>query len=479
MNRVVLACSHEVHFMSMTRRKKLARSPNVLVFFTDQQRHDTTGVHGNPMGLTPNFDRLAERGTHVENSFTCQPVCGPARSCLQTGRYATQTGCWRNGIPLAEDSVTLAKLFGEAGYDTAYFGKWHLGPDASVGPVPKAFRAGYDTWLASNVLELTSDAYSTTVYDKRNRPVQLPGYRVDAITDAVIRYFNGKDRSPDQPFFSFVSYLEPHHQNSRDDYPAPAGYEALYAKNTWVPPDLRALGGTSASHLPGYYGMVKRIDEALGRTIDALTSLNLLDDTIILFTSDHGNHFKTRNHEYKRSCHDASLRVPTALCGPGFDGGGRVSRLVSLVDLPPTLLDACGIPVPSQMSGRSIRPLLNEHFRSSNDWPDDVFAQVSESQVGRVVRTARWKYSVTDPTKNGWKESASDRYTEAHLYDLKADPWELNNLVGKASHDNVTKVMRERLKKHLKRVENATPKITPAPPTPAGQAKVSDEEASG
>jgi arylsulfatase A-like enzyme len=225
--------------------------------------------------------------------------------------------------------------------------------------------------------------------------------------------------------------------------------------------------------------MVKRLDEALGRTVDALTSLNLLDDTIILFTCDHGNHFKTRNGEYKRSCHDASLRVPTALSGPGFNSGGRVGQLVSLVDLPPTLLDACGIPVPSHMAGRSIRPLLNEHFRSSNNWPDDVFAQVSESEVGRVVRTARWKYAVTDSTKNGWKDSASDQYTETYLYDLKADPWELNNLVGKASHDNVTKVMRERLTKHLKRVENATPKILPASPRPAGQALVSDEDARG
>src|SRR5690606_35894749 len=116
-------------------------------------------------------------------------------------------------------------------------------------------------------------------------------------------------------------------------------------------------------HLAGYYGIVRRLDEALGRLFDALKSLGLDDDTIILFTSDHGNHFKTRNREYKRSCHEASIRVPTALCGPGFDGGGQIRQLVSLVDLPPTLLDAAGIPVPDSMMGRSILPLRSAERR--------------------------------------------------------------------------------------------------------------------
>ena len=100
--------------------------PNVVVFFSDQQRWDTTGLGGNPMGLTPNFDRMAQQGTHLANAFTCQPVCGPARSCLQTGRYATNTGCFRNSIPLRRTDRTLAHLFGDAGYQTGYIGKWHL-----------------------------------------------------------------------------------------------------------------------------------------------------------------------------------------------------------------------------------------------------------------------------------------------------------------------------------------------------------------
>src|SRR5689334_13385268 len=106
--------------------RKRAERPNVIVFFTDQQRWDTTGVHGNPLDLTPNFDAMAQRGTHVAAAFTPQPVCGPARSVLQTGMYATETGCFRNGIPLPADVPTLGKAFQDAGYATGYIGKWHL-----------------------------------------------------------------------------------------------------------------------------------------------------------------------------------------------------------------------------------------------------------------------------------------------------------------------------------------------------------------
>ncbi|MDA1192495.1 MAG: sulfatase-like hydrolase/transferase, partial [Candidatus Poribacteria bacterium] len=168
----------------------MRRQPNVLVFFTDQQRWDTSGLHGNPLDLTPNFDRMARRGTHVAKSYTCQPVCGPARSCLQTGLYATQTTCWRNGIPLPDDSKTLAHYFKDAGYQTGYIGKWHLYDSGVAGPVPPDKRFGYDYWLASNVLEFTSDAYDTVMYDNDEQPVKLPGYRVDAQTDAGIRYID-------------------------------------------------------------------------------------------------------------------------------------------------------------------------------------------------------------------------------------------------------------------------------------------------
>lgn len=446
-----------------------SKRPNILVFFTDQQRWDTAGVHGNPLDLMPNFDRMAQRGTHVYNCFTCQPVCGPARASLQTGLYATNTGCFRNGIPIREDAITLGHLFRDAGYRTAYIGKWHLGNRAEVGPVDAKYRTGYDDWLASNVLEFTSDAYETVMYDGNGQPIKLPGYRVDAVTDAAIRYI---DRHQDHPFYLFVSYIEPHFQNHRDDYPAPDGYAERYI-GRWIPPDLAALGGTTHQHIAGYYGMVKRLDEALGRLLDALKSLKLLENTVVLFTSDHGCHFKTRNSEYKRSCHESSIRVPTALQGPGFDSGGQIRELVSLVDLPPTLLDAAGITVPEYMQGRSILPLVRGERQG---WPGEVFVQISESQVGRAVRTQRWKYSVVAPEADGRKDLGADHYVEEFLYDLYADPYELRNLIGLESHRKVASILREKLIRRMVEAGEKPPTIEPAPSRASGQRRVYDDE---
>ena len=452
MRGLVLGCIIEI----------MNKKPNVIVFFTDQQRWDTTGIHGNPLELTPNFDRLAQGGTHCFYAFTSQPVCAPARACLQTGKYATTTGVYRNGITLGSEHKTLAHCFKEAGYNTGYIGKWHL---ASKDPVPRDEQGSYDFWLGANALEHTSDTYKTIMYDKDGKEVFLPGYRVDAMTDAAIRYV---DEHKENPFFLFLSYLEPHHQNHVDDYPPPDGYRQRYT-GRWVPGDLASLGGSSAWHLGGYFGMVKRLDEALGRLMDALKSMGEIENTIVLFTTDHGNHFKTRNNEYKRSCHEASIRIPLALWGPGFNDGGCVSDLVSLVDMPPTLLDAAGLPIPKEMEGRSI-------LDGRKDWPDDVFIQISESQVGRAVRTKRWKYGVTAANGNGWSDKDAQVYTEQYLYDLEYDPHEQVNLTGYASHKEVSKKMGERLLAYIEKVEGKKASINQSSEVKSGQRIVSPDE---
>ena len=441
------------------------KKPNVLVFFTDQQRWDTTGVHGNPMDLTPNFDRMATEGTHFYNACTAQPVCLPARLILQTGRYASQFDCFNNGGQMPVGTTTLGHRFRDAGYHTGYIGKWHL---CHQEPVPAERRDGYDFWLGSNVLEFTSDAYRTMMYDKDNNEVRLPGYRVDALTDAAIRYIDG---NKDSPFFLFLSFLEPHFQNTRDDYPAPTGYEERYLDN-WMPPDLRTLGGTAARHLPGYYGIVKRLDEALGRLFDALKSLKLLDNTIVLFTTDHGCHFKTRNSEYKRSCHESSVRLPMALTGPGFISGGRLQEMVSLIDIPPTLLDACNIPVPDDMQGRSVLPLTRGE---REDWPEEVYIEICESHLSRAVRTRRWKYSVRK-AERGRDRGTSWKFEEDCLYDMMADPYELDNLIGNASYRKVADVMKERLVRRMQEADEPVPEIIDAEERRGGQRRILEEE---
>ena len=429
----------------------MKNKPNIIVFFTDQQRWDTSGLHGNPLSLMENFDHYAQEGTHLFNSFTCQPVCGPARASLQTGKYATKTGVFRNHITLNKNQKTLAQHLNNEGYETAYIGKWHLG---SSDPVKKNERGGYNYWLASNLLEFTSDSYDTIIYDKDNKRIKLPGYRIDAIVDAAIRFINQKRK---KPFFLFISLIEPHHQNHTDDYPPPIGYREKYT-GRWVPPDLQTLKGSAHQHLAGYFGMTKRIDEAYGRLIDSLLSLKLMDESVLFFTSDHGNNFKTRNEEYKRSCHESSIRVPSSVIGNIFEQGGRIKNLVSILDIHATILDIAGIKN-FQSDGKSILPLV---MKKNIKWIDEIFIQISESQVGRSLRTKKWKYCVNSPNSDPWNDQGSNNYVEQFLYNLDADPYELNNLIGIKEFDVITKKLRNKIKKYIKKHENVNSNVEKA-----------------
>lgn len=429
--------------------------PNVLVFFTDQQRWDTVGCYGSPMGLTPNLDRFARRGVILRSAFTCQPVCAPARASLQTGKYALATSVWRNGLRLPAEERTLAHYFKDAGYRVGYIGKWHL---ANTGdkPVPREARGGYtDLWEAADVLEYLSHPYDPKLYDAEDKLIQMEGYRVDALTDRAIRFVTSQSEAP---FFLFLSFLEPHHQNDMNAYVAPEGYAKRFA-NPWVPPDLRNLPGDWYEHLPNYYGCVARLDECLGRLMDALEKAGKAENTIVLFTSDHGCHFRTRNSEYKRSCHEASVRIPAVLWGPGLPAGAVVDELVSIVDLPPTLLHAAGLEVPKSMRGHSILPLL---AGEREGWPGEVYIQISEAEVGRAIRTSRWKYAVYAPERNGWEHPDSDVYVERYLYDLAADPYEQVNLVGRSDYRSVAEELRERLRRRMETAGEPRAQILPA-----------------
>ncbi len=434
------------------------RAPNILIFFTDQQRADTAGCYGNPLGLTPSLDRMAAEGVRFDLAFTAQPVCGPARALLQTGLYPTATGCFRNGIPLSLDADTIATRMRAAGYEAGYIGKWHLAGRGRNDPlwVPAERRGGYaDYWLGSDLLEFSSEPYGGGYYDAENEFVPFTRYRADAQTDHVLEYLRTRDGR--RPFFLFVSYLEPHHQNEMNRYVAPDGYAARYAH--YDPPgDLAGQGGDWRENLPDYYGICADLDENLGRVRAELGRLGLAENTLIVYTSDHGTHFRTRNAEYKRSCHEASIRIPLVLCGPGYRGGRVVPELASLADVPRTLLDAAGAPEPHGWHGRNLAPLARGE---AADWPQEVFVQISESQVGRAIRTRRWKYGVDAPGLRGWDHAESDEYVEQYLYDLEADPYERHNLVGDLAYRAVADELAQTLVRRMVAVGERPARIIP------------------
>jgi uncharacterized sulfatase len=437
------------------------KRPNIIFYFTDQQRWDTLGCYGQALPVTPHLDRLAAEGTRFENTFTCQPVCGPARSCLQTGLYATQTGCFRNGISLPQNIDTLARRMNQGGYDTAYVGKWHLASDDGYAnyrttAIPTERQGGYQYFMGADALEFTSHGYNGYVFDKDGNQHDFVGYRVDCINNYAIDYLHQHaEQEGDQPFFLFVSQLDPHHQNDRNRYEGPDGSKERF-RDYVVPGDLAGTAGDWRDNYPDYLGQCHSIDTNIGRLMETLQELGYDQNTIIIYTSDHGSHFRTRNGEYKRSCHDGCLRVPLIAWGPGFCGGGVREELVSLIDLPGTLLDYAGIARPDHYQGHSLAELL----KGSTSWPDSVFAQISEASTGRTVRTAEWKYAVTAPQPA--HPAYSDLYVESHLYNLQNDPHERHNLVQDPQYAAVREELKQQLLKHMAQAGEQQPQIRPA-----------------
>jgi uncharacterized sulfatase len=438
--------------------------PNIVFFFTDQQRWDTCGCYGQELPVTPNLDKMAAEGSRFEYAFTCQPVCGPARACLQTGKYATEMGVYTNGINLPLDAKTIAHHFNENGYETAYIGKWHLasngrkGIDYRESSVPQKCRGGWKgEWIASDVLEWTSHPYEGHMFNSDGSKREFKDqYRADAQTDWVIEYL--QNRKTDNPFCLFLSYIEPHHQNDMNVSVGPDGSKEKF-KDYKIPDDLKDLSGSWDIEYPDYLGCCNSLDKNLGRIRAELERQGIAEDTVVIFTSDHGSHFRTRNSEYKRSCHDGCVRIPMVACGPGFDGGQVIKELASLIDIPPTMLECAGIDVPEYMRGR---PLQSAAVGNAVDWPEDVFIQISESHVGRAVRTKKWKYEVWAPydCANGQPQD-SELYVERFLYDLESDPHEQNNLVTDKDLEKVRLKLRQRLLEYIADVENSTPVILP------------------
>ena len=445
---------------------------NIIFYFTDQQRADTCGCFGQPLDITPNLDSLAKEGVKFDHAYSPQPVCGPCRALFQTGKYPTETGCFRNNIMLPKGVKTLADYIEEAGYETAYTGKWHLASDGelekapvidhTITAIPKELRGGYTGfWRTADVLEFTSHGYDGYVFDENDNRIDFKGYRADCIMDMALQFFDQYDRK--KPFFMTISQIEPHHQNDHKHYEGPHGSKEKY-KNFVLPGDLAALKGNAAEEYPDYLGQCASLDENLGRLIERLKEEHLYENTVIIFASDHGSHFMTRNtdshlhgyDDYKRTCHAAATHVPLVIAGGPYQGGKEVEELVSTESLPKTILAIAGVDVGDAMIGEN---LLDVVCGKTDNRPDEVFSQISESRVGRCIRTRYYLYSVYAPDKDGGACAASDLYADDFLYDLRTDPYELNNLIHDPAYDKVRLELREKLLGWIEKAEHSRPRI--------------------
>ena len=395
---------------------------NIIFYFSDQQRWDTCGCFGQPLNITPNLDELAAEGVKFDNAFSPQPVCGPCRALFQTGKYPTETGCFRNNLMLPSQIKTLGEYMEkDAGYETAYIGKWHLASDGelekkptidhTITAVPLELRGGYTGyWRAADVLEFTSHGYDGYVFDENNKRIDFKGYRADCINQFALDYLD--QYTGEKPFFMTVSQIEPHHQNDHNHYEGPDGSKQRFA-NFVLPEDLKALGGNAAEEYPDYLGQC--------------------------------------------ASHDGCLHVPLVICGGPFKGGREVTELVSTESIPKTLLALAGVDVGDRMIGEN---LLDVVEKKNDNRANEVFAQISESRCGRCIRTADYMYSVYAPGVNGGEAAASDVYADDFLYDMKKDPWQLNNVVADPAYAAVKAELRERLLNWIERAEGARPTIT-------------------
>ncbi len=447
--------------------------PNIVLYFSDQQRADTCGCYGQKLEITPNLDKLAEEGIKFDNAFTAQPVCGPCRAMFQTGKWATEINCFRNNQMLPKDVKTLGNYMEEAGYETAYIGKWHLASegeleqkptiDHTITAIPKELRGGYTGfWRTADVLEFTSHGYDGYVFDENNNKIDFTGYRVDCLTDMALEFFEQRDEQ--KPFFMTISHIEPHHQNDRKHYEGPEGSKEKY-KDYEVPEDLAALGGNYKEEYPDYLGQCASLDENLGKVIDKLKEKGIYENTVIIYVSDHGSHFLTRNKDehlngyddYKRSMHDACLKVPFVIAGGEFKGGMECRDIVSTSSLPKTICAMAGIDVGDDMIGENLADVVAGKLPGRKN---EAFAQISESRVGRCIRTPEYAYSVYAPGAHGGKVAAAEVYADDFLYDLTKDPYELNNLIHDEAYTQVKLDLRKRLLAWIKEAEHTEPEIT-------------------
>lgn len=419
------------------------------------------GCYGQKLLVTPVLDALAQQGTLFENAFTCQPVCGPARACLQTGMYATEVGAHINNRSLPEGMDTLARRLIAGGYETAYIGKWHLASDDEHNymtvATPPERRGGYQYWMAADTLEFTSHGYNGFVFDADMKKHEFTGHRIDCINAYAIDYIHKyAEGGKEKPFFMMVSQLDPHHQNDRNRYEGPDGSKKRFA-GFEVPGDLLGKSGDYAENYPDYLGQCNLIDQNVGKLMDTLEATGLKDNTVIIYASDHGSHFRTRNSEYKRSCEDGCLHVPMIAWGGAFDGGRKITELVSLIDVPPTILDLAGIDIPEHYRGKSLLKLTED---TPKNWPQSIYAQISESETARMVRTKDWCYCVCAPEFR-YNDAYSDVYVEEKLYDLKNDPYENVNLVKDPACEAIRAELRDLLKEYMRKAHEPDAEIRP------------------
>lgn len=420
--------------VSPVRSEEKPRRPNILLIIPDQLRAQALGCMGNPDVKTPHIDRLASQGVLFRQTFANTPVCCPARAVLLTGKYAHKNGMVCNDLRLRESQMTLAELLKGAGYQTGLIGKWHLdGGKRNPGFVPPGpRRQGFDFWAAC---ECRHDHFRPIYFRDTAKPVRPGKFEAEALTDVAVDFIRANRA---RPFFLMLSMGPPH-----DPYGGPPRYMKLYdpQKLTMRPNWKEGVPRAGRQEIAAYYAAITAIDDQVGRLMRLLEDLALDEDTIVIFTSDHGDMLGSQGRRLKRKPWEESIRVPGIVRYPArIKAGRRSDALLSHVDLAPTLLSLCGVQVPKDIQGRDLADLV---LGKTDKGADSVFFQIFVPFAGggmprpwRGVRTGRYMYARTEDKP--WL-----------LYDLERDPNELKNLAAEPASAALVRKLDARLTKWM------------------------------
>lgn len=435
-------------------------SRNVIWFFGDQHRGQALGFLGDPNVHTPHIDRLATEGVVFSAAYSGSPLCSPARGSLMTGRYP-HSAVPGHEYPLPDGQQTVADVFKEHGYRTAYFGKWHLagfketgGRRAAMHIIPPSRRGGFDEWVAYENNNSPWDSWVHGGDDERAFHLRLRGFETDALTDLLIQSLQNQEG--DVPFFAVLSVQPPH-----DPYAAPAEWMERHTAGTAVlrdnvPPVPRVVE-RARRELGGYYAMIENLDWNLGRLRAALEMTGLADDTDLIFFADHGDMLGSHGQFRKTAPWEEATRIPCIIGGgkPHYgDQTGFTDIPLNTVDLAPTTLGLCNIEPPAWMQGTDLS-WRRRTFRPPAEPPDSALMQIVIPTGHGDSVDRPWRGIVT---RDRWKYVALEGQPWL-MFNLNEDPLELVNL----AHDTAFDEQRRRLQARLQRWVEETGDHFPLP----------------
>lgn len=423
----------------------IKKRPNLIYLFADQLRYQACGFAGDPFAQTPNMDRLANQGISFVNATSCSPVCAPYRASLLTGKYQSSHGLVINELRLSPNHQCFGHVLTDHNYQTAYIGKWHLwanelgnhdkARNAFVPPSP--YRLGFDGYWAG--YNFNHNSYNASYFNNTCQPIPYKDYEPNAQTEMAIEFI--KDvYLKDDPFALFLSWGPPHDPWHSEN--VPAEYADVF-KDVDIPfrPNYSAgqdpyadtwgnMGDDYANRLKddmhGYYAQTANIDWNLGKIVEAIEQLGIVEDTILVFTSDHGEMFGSHGRCAKNIFYEEACRVPFLVRWSGeIPPESTTDTCLNTPDIMPTILSLMDLPVPSEAEGNN---LSHSAYGRSGFEPDAAFLQ-------GMGTTAAWRNGTE------WRALRDKRYTYAvyrkdgkeYLFNNTTDPYQLTNLADNPS----------------------------------------------